>query len=291
VSMLQRAKDEAYDVWLRFRPVLGPIVLRGNAIGAHGYHRGRPAEVTAQAYCVYRARNADVVRAFVEQSPRGVDWHLHALDQAAPQLARWTTAAGPGARMPLLQSLIDAHPPAPGDAVILADDDVEFVGTGATRFPGLALTGGLDIAQPAHVPDSHYTYKVTEVVALSTAREVTYVEVGPFVLLGPRAWPLVLPFPPDAAMGWGVDVAWSQLRHRGLRLGVVDATPLRHLGPVGQVYDTDIEWTALQRHLRAADLPSTDSFARNTGRTWRPWQRRPRWASASEAPPPATPVA
>ena len=65
---------------------------------------------------------------------------------------------------------------------MIFDDDVVFVGGGANRIAGLVTTGAFDIAQPAHVADSNLNYKVTQVVPLMTAREVTYVEVGPVVL-------------------------------------------------------------------------------------------------------------
>ena len=38
-------------------------------------------------------------------------------------------------------------------------------------------------------------------------------------------------------MGWGLDAHWSAAAARaGLRLGIVDATPVRHLRPVAASY-------------------------------------------------------
>ena len=46
----------------------------------------------------------------------------------------------------------------------------------------------------------------------------------------------VLPFPP-LAMGWGLDAHWSAAAAQaGLALGIVDATPVRHLRPVAASY-------------------------------------------------------
>ena len=38
-------------------------------------------------------------------------------------------------------------------------------------------------------------------------------------------------------MGWGLDAEWSARAARaGLALGVVDATPIRHLAPIAAAY-------------------------------------------------------
>lgn len=78
-------------------------------------------------------------------------------------------------------------------------------------------------------------------------------------------------------MGWGLDVQWSGLRRNGLRLGVIDATPVHHFGRVAADYDTGPEAEVNARYLREAEVASVHDLAHNTGRTWRPWQRAPRW--------------
>lgn len=256
---------------------LAPVLLPLNTVGGRGYHRGVPPSVPVQLYCVYRARNADLVRRLVAGLPAGSAAHLHALDAVCPALAEHTRSGGPGERMALLNRLLAEHPPAPGRPVLVTDDDVCFVGAGAARFGGFATLGGFDIAQPAHQPGSEATFFVTRVVPLSTARETRFVEVGPVVFFAPRVLPRVLPFPADSGMGWGLDVAWSLLRAEGFRLGVVDATPVVHHGPVGAAYDTAAADAAQREHLRRAGVGSAHELATNVGRTWRPWQRLPRW--------------
>lgn len=277
--MRERWRPGLLDFYRRhLRPTLGPGLLWLNAVGEHGYHRARPAPEPVAAYCVYRSINAEAVAALVECLPAGSSVHLHALDRVAPPLAQLTRGSGPGPRMPLLQALVDQHPPAPGQPILITDDDVTFVGAGARRFPGLGVAGDFDICQPAHTPDSEHTFRVTRVEPLSTARETTFVEVGPVVLLSARAQSFVLPFPEDAQMGWGLDVRWSGLRRHGLRLGVIDATPVRHFGRVAVEYDAGPEADASVRYLREAGVASAHDLAHNTGRTWRPWHSAPRWA-------------
>ena len=79
---------------------------------------------------VPRSVGAAVVREFIQGWPHGTSIHLHALDAVADELRAYTRASGPGDRMPLLQRLIDAHPPLPGDIVMIFDDDVVFVPLG-----------------------------------------------------------------------------------------------------------------------------------------------------------------
>ncbi len=180
--------------------------------------------------------------------------------------------------MPLLGRLLAEHPAEAGQYVVLADDDVELSTRWGGRFPALARAACLDFAMPAHAPGSAHTFRVTQQRATTTARLTEFVEIGPLVLLSPRAVARVVPFPAEARMGWGLDVAWSLLLRDGLRLGVVDATPMRHLGAVGVAYDQEFERAELERSCRAAGVESAYDMARETGQVWRPWQRRPAWA-------------
>lgn len=71
--------------------------------------------VPVVAACVYRARNAKHVARMVQQLPDGADVRLHALADPVPALDSLTLSTGPGARMPLLQRLLDSAP-VPDDA-------------------------------------------------------------------------------------------------------------------------------------------------------------------------------
>ncbi|GAA2168226.1 hypothetical protein [Humibacillus xanthopallidus] len=180
--------------------------------------------------------------------------------------------------MPLLQSLADAAPPEPDEYVLLADDDLTFARQGPSAFLRFVAAAGLDIAQPAHVLGSHGTYENLEVRAATTARQVGYVEVGPLVAVSPRAQRLVLPFPAEAQMGWGLDVVWSGLaRTQGLRLGVVDATPMVHHGKVGAAYDSEVERRLLDQNLAELQVASPHELSVTLPPRWRPWQRRAPW--------------
>ena len=64
------------------------------------------------------------------------------------------------------------------------------------------------------------------------------VEIGPLTAFHRSVAGELLPFPP-LRMGWGLDLHWGGLaQERGWRLGVVDATPIRHEARVdGDRYD------------------------------------------------------
>jgi hypothetical protein len=68
------------------------------------------------------------------------------------------------------------------------------------------------------------------------ARRTRFVEIGPVTAVRADAFPVLLPFP-ELAMGWGLDAHWSSAAATaGLRLGVVDITPIRHLRPIADSY-------------------------------------------------------
>lgn len=266
-----------WRAWRIVEPAAAPALLAVNASAGARLHRGSGASAPVTAYCVYRSKNATYVREIVQNLPTGSTAHLHALDHQATSLTPWTRSHGPGPRIPLLQSLIDRHQPSEGRHLMIFDDDVTFLGDGARQFPGYCDRAGLDIAQPAHQPKSVHSFRVTRVAPLSTVRLTRFVESGPVVLLSPGAQGEVLPFPNDARMGWGLDVYWSGLIEKGLRLGVVDATPVIHHGAVAADYDNADEYAYQEKYLARAGISSPHELAGNVGFTWRPWQRSAKW--------------
>jgi hypothetical protein len=77
------------------------------------------------------------------------------------------------------------------------------------------------------------------------------VEIGPLTAFGPAAAAELLPFPP-LRMGWGLDSHWGALAaQRGWRLGVVDATPIRHESRItASAYDRTAAIEELRRYLQ-----------------------------------------
>ena len=106
-----------------------------------------------------------------------------------------------------------------------------------------------ELAQPAHAFASHAAWDVTRRRAGVVARRTRFVEIGPVTALSARAAEELLPFP-DLRMGWGLDGAWSALAaERGWAIGVIDATPVRHLRPVAAAYPRDAAIAEAEAYL------------------------------------------
>ena len=151
-----------------------------------------------------------------------------------------TLALGPGApgagKWANLRATLAEHPPDGADWLLIADDDVILPAGFLDAFVLLAERFGLALAQPAHAFASHAAWPVTRRRPGVLARRTRFVEIGPVTAIHAAAFPLLLPFP-DLAMGWGLDAHWSATTAAaGLALGVVDATPIRHLRPIAAAY-------------------------------------------------------
>ena len=125
------------------------------------------------------------------------------------------------------------------DWLLLVDDDVRLPRGFLDVFLLCAERFGLRLAQPAHAFASHAAWEVTRRRPGLLARRTRFVEIGPLTAIHRDAFAALLPFP-DLSMGWGLDVYWSALAaERGWPIGVVDATPVRHLHPVAGDYPRD----------------------------------------------------
>ena len=225
---------------------------------------------------IYRAANAHhVERLLAPALSAGWTSAWWALDETAPALAEHTVGAGPGEKLPLLQAALARHG-SPRGAVVFADDDVAFRRGDVVAFLEIAMRGGLGLAQPAHAEGSHVSHGITRARPWSRARLTTFVESGPLVAVAAEWVERVLPLPVWRGMGWGIELDWIALREAGCRLGIVDATPIEHLGPVGAGYD-DAELRARVRRELAERGVDDWAPLQRTLATWRPWRRRPPW--------------
>lgn len=125
------------------------------------------------------------------------------------------------------------------DWLLVVDDDLRLPERFLDRFVGVCERFGLDLAQPAQSQRSHSAWRVTRRRPASLVRETRFVEIGPLTAFASHAAAELLPFP-QLRFGWGLDLHWAALAaDRGWRLGVVDATPVRHeAATVGSAYAT-----------------------------------------------------
>ena len=137
------------------------------------------------------------------------------------------TVAGRG-KFENLNLLLSEHPAAGHDWLLVLDDDVALPHGFLDAFVFLAERFGLRLAQPAHRRRSHAAWAVTRRRPASLVRETAMVEIGPVVGLHASTFETLLPFPPQR-FGWGLDLHWSAMaERRGWRIGVIDATAVRH---------------------------------------------------------------
>ena len=220
---------------------------------------------------------SSMARAVAElrRSRREIAITLGALGDPAPELAEETLLGGLEGRGKFenLNALLAERPLGESEAgwVIAIDDDVELPRGFLDRFLFLAERFELVLAQPALRRTSHAAWPVFRRERGSVVRATRMVEIGPLTAFGRAVWSELLPFPP-LRMGWGLDSHWGALAlERGWRLGVVDATPIRHESrPVAASYDAAEATEELRAFLRGR--PHLDRTTANSvierHRTW-----------------------
>jgi hypothetical protein len=182
-----------------------------------------------------------------------------------------TAAAGRG-RFENLNTLLRAHP-APGhDWLLVIDDDVTLPRGFLDAFIFLAERFQLRLAQPAHRERSHAGWQVTRRRPGVVARETAFVEIGPVVAFQHVTFDVLLPFP-ALRFGWGLDLHWSAIAaQHGWRMGVVDATPIRHsLRLTASSYDRRDAVAEARRFLAGRSYTKAAAAQRTfvTHRSWR----------------------
>jgi len=163
-----------------------------------------------------------------------------------------------------LDRLLELHPAAGHDWLLVIDDDVKLPRGFVDDFVFLCERFSLALAQPAHRLRSHAAWPVTRRRMGSVVRETGFVEIGPVTAFAAPTFPVLLPFPP-LRMGWGLDVHWSALaRRHGWRCGVVDAVAVEHLAaPVATSYGREAAlaearaFLSEQPHLPASEAART----------------------------------
>jgi hypothetical protein len=162
-----------------------------------------------------------------------------------------------------LNALLERTPAEGYDWLLVLDDDVALPGGFLDAFILLAERFGLKLAQPAHRYRSHAAWKVTRRRAASLVRETAFVEIGPVSAFHASTFSTLLPFPP-LRIGWGLDAHWSAVaRERGWKLGIVDATPVRHESrQIAAAYDREVAIDEARRFLGGRPYTPADEAQR-----------------------------
>jgi hypothetical protein len=152
-----------------------------------------------------------------------------------------TTPQGALGKFENINALLAEHPLGDRDWLLVIDDDVVLPRGFLDSFLCAAERAGFRFAQPAHRLHSHAAWAVTRRRPGATARETTFVEIGPVTAFHRDTFAVVMPFPDGLRMGWGLDVHWAAVaREHGWPIGIVDATPIGHTqAPAGSGYARD----------------------------------------------------
>lgn len=129
----------------------------------------------------------------------------------------------------IVNRLLSPIPLGDYEYVLLTDDDIELPAGFLDRYLELTTRHGLSLAQPARTHDSYIDHSLVEQLDGLDARWTRFVEIGPFLSIHRTAVSSLVPFDEASPMGWGYDFAWPVVMERaGLKLGIVDATPIGH---------------------------------------------------------------
>ena len=122
------------------------------------------------------------------------------------------------------------------DWIIVTDDDITTPDGLLDTCLYLAARTDLRLFQPAHRFKSFAAFEISHRHWNSLVRTTRFVEIGPLTALHRSTFGKLLPFP-EAGMGYGLDLYWSEIcRREGWNMGIIDAASIRHLRPVGQGY-------------------------------------------------------
>jgi len=113
--------------------------------------------------------------------------------------------------------------------VLVCDDDIVLPDRFVDRYLGLVTRHDLALAQPARTHDSNIEHPFVEQLDGLVARRTRFVEIGPLFSMRRDVVRLLAPFSETSPMGWGYDFVWPLVIEKaGLRMGIVDATPVTH---------------------------------------------------------------
>lgn len=139
------------------------------------------------------------------------------------------------------------------DYVLVCDDDVHLPEGFVDGYLELVRLHDLALAQPARAHGSFIDHAIVEQMDGLDARLTRFVEIGPVFSVRRDALRLLVPFDEASPMGWGYDFVWPVvIEEAGLRMGIVDATPVAHdLRRPAAHYDVMAEQRVMKAFLDA----------------------------------------
>jgi hypothetical protein len=233
-------------------------------------HAPRGSRVLAVGvYLADREHRAPAISGELARSERWtVDQRWAALGRAAPpaELAAVTVerVQRPTPKFVLVNRLLAACDLDRYTHLLVCDDDVTLPDCFVDRYLEEVERHDLALAQPARSHESWIDHPIVEQLDGLRARRTRFVEIGPVFSIARQAFHTLLPFDEASPMGWGYDFVWPVIVERaGLRMGIVDATPVAHdLRPPVAFYSEDAATAAMDRYLAEhPHLSRAEAFA------------------------------
>lgn len=197
--------------------------------------------------------SASLVEATVSALADGSDLVLMPIDDTPPPSAAVPYLLGnrfadldreirPVKKWRTIRAVLDRVDPDDYDWFFFPDDDLEYPPGFLETFLGLLERHDIALAQPALTDDSHSTWPICTRDPGAELRITNFVEVmAPCFRRDALAALLPTIDAETSPMGYGFDLHWGIAGEAaGLRLGIVDATPIAHrMRPVGTHYGGD----------------------------------------------------
>lgn len=147
------------------------------------------------------------------------------------------------------------------DLLIVTDDDIYILDDFIDKYVAVINKYDFKLAQPARTRHSYYDHKICLQKKNTIARESNFVEIGPIFSIDKDLFDLLLPFPKECPMGYGLDYIWPVLVQKNkMQLGIIDATPVDHsYRPQGRTYGTNLNLKLMHDYLsnveNSRDIP------------------------------------
>lgn len=157
----------------------------------------------------------------------------------------------PRPRFELLNRLLVQDTVKQYDYVLVCEDGVRLQDGFLDRYLELVGRHDLALAQPARTHGSLINHRIVEQMEGLDARQTRFVEISPLFSIRRDALDVLLPFDEASPMGWGYDFVWPVVMEAaGLRMGIVDATPVTHdLRGLPAYYDLAAEQRVMKAFL------------------------------------------
>jgi hypothetical protein len=196
-----------------------------------------PADAAVLALGIYLVdrehRASGIARELAESRDWAVEQRWIALGRSpVPAALEAVTAfrqASPKGKFVLLNRLLAGVDLARYAYVLVVDDDIDLPRGFVDEYLGHVERYELALAQPARTHESYVDHWFVARQEGLVARRTRFVEIGPVFSMRRDVARLLTPFSEVSPMGWGFDQVWPLvLEEAGLRMGIVDATPVAH---------------------------------------------------------------